>query len=64
MRTNIELNDTLIAEAMRLTGITTKRGVVEQALKYLVAAKKRKPLSEIRGMIKFAENYDHKKYRG
>lgn len=63
MRTNVVLNDQLVAEAMKLTGITTKRGIIEKALEYLVLAKKRRPLSEIRGVIKFAENYDHKSHR-
>ncbi|MBW6421326.1 type II toxin-antitoxin system VapB family antitoxin [Rhizobium sp. XQZ8] len=36
MRTNIELDDDLIAEAMELTGLPTKKATVEQALKDLV----------------------------
>ena len=36
MRTNIELDDELIAEAMELTGLPTKKATVEQALKDLV----------------------------
>ncbi len=37
MRTNIEIDDALIAEAMRATGQTTKRGTVEEALRRVVA---------------------------
>ena len=33
---NIELNDTLLAEAMRLSGAKTKRAVVEEALRTFV----------------------------
>ncbi len=36
MRTNIEIDDALMAEAMRLTGLTTKRAAVEEGLKLLV----------------------------
>lgn len=36
MRTNIELDDDLIAEAMEITGLPTKKATVEQALKELV----------------------------
>jgi Arc/MetJ family transcription regulator len=36
MRTNIDINGDLIAEAMRLTGLTTKRATVEEALRRLV----------------------------
>jgi Arc/MetJ family transcription regulator len=35
-RTNIELDDALVAKAMRLTGARTKREVVEIALRRLV----------------------------
>ena len=36
MRTNIVLDDDLVREAMRLTGIRTKRALVEEALRALV----------------------------
>ncbi|CDZ29355.1 type II toxin-antitoxin system VapB family antitoxin [Neorhizobium galegae] len=36
MRTNIELDDELITEAMELTGLPTKKATVEQALRDLV----------------------------
>jgi Arc/MetJ family transcription regulator len=35
-RTNIELDDQLVEKAMRLTGATTKRAVVDLALRRLV----------------------------
>ena len=41
MRTNIVLDDSLVAEAMKLSQITTKRKVVEQALAEFVAFRKR-----------------------
>jgi Arc/MetJ family transcription regulator len=63
VRTNIVLDDELVAEAMRLTGIKTKREVVREALKHLVRAKRRKPLSELWGKIRFAPGYDYKAAR-
>jgi hypothetical protein len=36
MRTNIEIDDALIREALRLTGLKTQRAVVEAGLKALV----------------------------
>jgi len=36
MRTNIELDDALIAEAMEITGLSTKKATVEKALRDLV----------------------------
>lgn len=36
MRTNIDLDDALIAEAMEITGFSTKKATVEKALRDLV----------------------------
>lgn len=36
MRTNVVLDDVLVAEAMRLSGATTKKEVIHLALKKLV----------------------------
>ena len=36
MRTNIELDDELVAKAMKLTGLSTKKATVEEALRRLV----------------------------
>ena len=36
MRTNIEIDDKLLAAAMRATGQTTKRATVEEALRAVV----------------------------
>ena len=36
MRTNIDIDDQLLAEAMAATGQTTKRGTVEEALRRIV----------------------------
>jgi Arc/MetJ family transcription regulator len=36
MRTNIDLDDELIAEAMAITGLPTKRATVEEALRRLI----------------------------
>lgn len=36
MRTNIDIDDELIAEAMQATGAATKKAVVEQGLRLLV----------------------------
>lgn len=40
MRTNIDIDENLIQEAMKLTGITTKKAAVEEALRQMVSLKK------------------------
>jgi len=42
MRTNIDIDDDLIEEAMRATGQATKRGTVEEALRRVVASHRRR----------------------
>ncbi|HUT99978.1 MAG TPA: type II toxin-antitoxin system VapB family antitoxin [Myxococcota bacterium] len=63
MRTNIDLDAELVDEAARLTGINTKKELVHEALRLLVAMKKRKSLLDLRGKIAFAEGYDYKATR-
>ena len=51
MRTNIDIDDHLMREAMRLTGQTTKKGAVEEALRHLIRLEdQRKALYELRDL--------------
>jgi len=64
MRTNIVLNEELITEAFKLSQIiTTKRELIEAALKEYVDKRKRKNINELRGKIKFRDDYDYKAMR-
>lgn len=63
MRTNIELDNELVAEAQKLSGIETKKGVVHEALRFFVETKRRKRLSDLRGKIELAPGYDYKALR-
>ena len=40
MRTNIEIDDELMAQALKLTGLPTKRAVVEEGLRLMVRLRK------------------------
>ncbi len=42
MRTNIDLDDTLLSAAMAVTGLRTKKAVVEEALRRIVRAEEQK----------------------
>ncbi|WP_341208244.1 type II toxin-antitoxin system VapB family antitoxin [uncultured Sphingomonas sp.] len=48
MRTNIEIDDALMAEAMEALGVTTKREAVAEALRRSIRA--RRQLDAIRGL--------------
>ncbi len=58
MRTNIVIDDQLITEAQRLTGITTKKGIVEAALKLLVQLKQQETVKAWRGKLLWEGNLE------
>ena len=63
MRTNIDLDDELIKEAMTLTGVTTKKEIVHVALQELVRSRKKKNLLDLAGQIQFRRGFNHKTLR-
>jgi Arc/MetJ family transcription regulator len=63
MRTNIVLDNDLVEEARRLTGINVKKELVHEALRVLVETRKRRSLLALDGKITFAKGYDYKKLR-
>ena len=51
MRTNIEIDDKLMAQAIKLTRLPTKRAVVEEGLRLLVRVRKQnQALKALRGL--------------
>jgi len=51
MRTNIDIDDELMEEAMKATGQRTKKAAVEEALRQAVqAARRRRALEELHGI--------------
>ena len=49
MRTNIDIDDELIAEAMSRGGLKTKRAAVEEALRTYIALKRELDIRELWG---------------
>jgi len=58
MRTNVEIDDSLMEEAMQLTQIKTKRQIIESALKEFISATHRKQLMALRGKVEWEGNLD------
>jgi Arc/MetJ family transcription regulator len=56
MRTNIVVDDSLMAEAMRLSGIKTKKGVIDQALRLLVQVKRQEAVRQLKGKLSWEGN--------
>jgi Arc/MetJ family transcription regulator len=64
MRTNVVLNDKLVDEAFKFSqAISTKRELIEIALKEYVNNRKRKNIRELRGKISFDNDYNYKSMR-
>ncbi|HUH00320.1 MAG TPA: type II toxin-antitoxin system VapB family antitoxin [Gammaproteobacteria bacterium] len=53
MRTNIVIDDKLMAEALKVTGAHTKREVVELGLRALVQLKQQERIRGYRGKLKW-----------
>ncbi len=53
MRTNIVIDEKLLAEAIEATGAKTKREVVELGLAALVKLNKQKNLKSLRGKVEW-----------
>jgi Arc/MetJ family transcription regulator len=51
MRTNIVIDDKLMREALRATGLTTKREAVDQALRTLVRLSRQAEIRRFRGKL-------------
>ena len=63
MATNLEINNELINEALKLGGHKTKRGVVEEALEEYVQRRKQQNVIKLFGTIEYEKDYDYKKQR-
>jgi len=64
MRTNIVLNDELVAEAFQCAkDIHTKKELVEVALQEFIRNRRIKDIRDLRGRIEFADGYDYKAMR-
>jgi Arc/MetJ family transcription regulator len=58
MRTNIEIDDQLMRQAMKSSGARTKRATVEAGLKLLVQVRAQAGIRRLRGKIKWEGNLD------
>ncbi|GIK56491.1 MAG: type II toxin-antitoxin system VapB family antitoxin [Chloroflexi bacterium] len=56
MRTNVVIDDDLMAQAQRLSGIQTKRQVVEEALRLLIQMYEQSQVRELRGQLSWNGN--------
>ena len=58
MRTNIVIDDTLMRETLRATGLKTKREAVDQALRTLLNLRKQAEIRRLRGKLDWRGDLD------
>lgn len=58
MRTNIDIDDDLMREAMRASGERTKRAAVERGLRLLIDIKGQSAIRRLRGKVKWTGDLD------
>jgi Arc/MetJ family transcription regulator len=58
MRTNIEIDDELLQEALRVSGLRTKRAAVEAGLKALIRLGRQKKIVDLAGKVRWEGNLD------
>lgn len=65
MRTNIDIDDKLMAEAQKVSGHTTKKQTVEQALRLMVRLRRQQDVNAAFGKYRWRGNLDRsRKGRG
>jgi Arc/MetJ family transcription regulator len=58
MRTNIEIDDKLMKDALKATGLKTKKDAVELGLKTLIRLKEQERIKNFRGKLKWTGDLD------
>jgi len=58
MRTNIVIDDQLMQQALRSSGLKTKRAVVEEGLRLLVQLKQQTRIRRLRGRVNWIGNLE------
>ncbi|MGV3456452.1 type II toxin-antitoxin system VapB family antitoxin [Sphingomonas sp.] len=58
MRTNIVIDDQLMADAMRASGAKTKKEAVEEALRTMIRIRGQEDIRKLRGKIQWVGDLD------
>ena len=57
-RTNIVLDDQLVSECQKATGISTRRALIDHALKELLRRERQKKILELKGKVRWEGDLD------
>ena len=61
VRTNVVVDQQLIAEALELTGLKTKKAVIEEALRTLTRLKRQERVRALRGQLHWEGDLDEQR---
>src|SRR5438552_13057611 len=59
MRTNVEIDDKLLSKAKKLSGLKTKREIVNEALKSFIRYQQQLGVLKLAGKFQFWDDYEH-----
>lgn len=63
MRTNIVIDDKLMEDALKATGLNTKKEAVEQGLQLLIRRNKQQAVRKLRGKLQWEGDLDEMRGR-
>ena len=63
MATNLDINEKLLTQALKVGGLRTKKATVNEALREFILRRKQVEILKLFGTIEFDPKYDHKKGR-
>ena len=58
MRTNIDIDDKLMSDVLKATGLKTKKDAVELGLKTLIRLRKQQGIKNFRGQLEWTGDLD------
>lgn len=63
MQITLNLDESLLSEALQLTNLATREELIQFALQELVKSRRKKNLLDLAGQIQFSPDFDHKALR-
>lgn len=63
MQITLDIDESLISEALQLTHLSKQEDLINLALQELVKSRRKKNLLDLAGQIQFASNFDYKALR-
>jgi len=63
MPTNLGIDEKLLEEALKVSGLKTKKSAVNEALKEFIRRRKQKDILSSFGKVDMEESYDYKRAR-